>query len=135
MLLVVIFETSSAAQSSVHATHQVLCQHYILLLSTDRARTSRLVINPHALAVHSYRSPAFCDFCGQMLFGLVRQGLQCDGESLYCSFVLPIAESTGLKDLSSGIVQVPLQTSTFLWVLILNYCNSNCRCIHSRAHQ
>jgi protein kinase D len=32
--------------------------------------------------VHSYRAPAFCDHCGEMLFGLVRQGLKCDGEGL-----------------------------------------------------
>lgn len=37
-------------------------------------------IRPHALTVHSYRAPAFCDHCGEMLFGLVRQGLKCDGE-------------------------------------------------------
>lgn len=38
-------------------------------------------IRPHALNVHSYRAPAFCDHCGEMLFGLVRQGLKCDGEN------------------------------------------------------
>lgn len=36
-------------------------------------------IRPHALAVHSYKVPTFCDFCGEMLFGLVRQGLKCEG--------------------------------------------------------
>ncbi|TSZ12232.1 Serine/threonine-protein kinase D2 [Bagarius yarrelli] len=29
-------------------------------------------IRPHALNVHSYRAPAFCDHCGEMLFGLPR---------------------------------------------------------------
>ncbi|KAJ8934446.1 hypothetical protein NQ314_013320, partial [Rhamnusium bicolor] len=37
------------------------------------------VVRPHALSVHSYKTPTFCDFCGEMLFGLVRQGLKCDG--------------------------------------------------------
>lgn len=37
-------------------------------------------IRPHALAVHSYKVPTFCDFCGEMLFGLVRQGLKCEGK-------------------------------------------------------
>ncbi|KAJ8937570.1 hypothetical protein NQ318_023100 [Aromia moschata] len=37
------------------------------------------VVGPHALSVHSYKTPTFCDFCGEMLFGLVRQGLKCDG--------------------------------------------------------
>ena len=40
------------------------------------------LIRPHALVVHSYKTPTFCDFCGEMLFGLVRQGLKCEGEFL-----------------------------------------------------
>lgn len=35
-------------------------------------------VRPHTLAVHSYKAPTFCDYCGEMLFGLVRQGLKCD---------------------------------------------------------
>ncbi|XP_073913880.1 serine/threonine-protein kinase D2 isoform X1 [Castor canadensis] len=50
-------------------------------------------IRPHALTVHSYRAPAFCDHCGEMLFGLVRQGLKCDGCGLNyhkrCAFNIP----------------------------------------------
>ncbi|XP_065920713.1 serine/threonine-protein kinase D3-like [Dysidea avara] len=36
-------------------------------------------ICPHTLHVHSYVAPNFCDYCGVMLMGLVRQGLKCDG--------------------------------------------------------
>uniref|UniRef100_A0A0N5BBM6 protein kinase C n=1 Tax=Strongyloides papillosus TaxID=174720 RepID=A0A0N5BBM6_STREA len=39
----------------------------------------RLVIHPHTLYVHSYKTPTFCDFCGELLFGLVKQGLKCEG--------------------------------------------------------
>uniref|UniRef100_A0A8C9TGZ3 Serine/threonine-protein kinase n=1 Tax=Scleropages formosus TaxID=113540 RepID=A0A8C9TGZ3_SCLFO len=50
-------------------------------------------IRPHTLNVHSYRAPAFCDHCGEMLFGLVRQGLKCDGCGLNyhkrCAFNIP----------------------------------------------
>lgn len=35
-------------------------------------------IRPHHLTVFSYKSPTFCDYCGEMLFGFVRQGLKCD---------------------------------------------------------
>ncbi|CAG0887009.1 unnamed protein product [Cyprideis torosa] len=36
-------------------------------------------MRPHQVSIHSYRSPTFCDYCGDMLFGLVKQGVQCDG--------------------------------------------------------
>ncbi|CAJ0592017.1 unnamed protein product [Cylicocyclus nassatus] len=39
----------------------------------------RLVVHPHTLYVHSYKAPTFCDFCGELLFGLVKQGLKCQG--------------------------------------------------------
>jgi len=38
-----------------------------------------LEMRPHDLHVHSYKSPHFCDFCGEMLWGLVKQGLKCEG--------------------------------------------------------
>ena len=40
-------------------------------------------IRPHMLYVHSYKTPTFCDFCGEMLWGLVRQGLKCEGKWFY----------------------------------------------------
>ncbi|CAL8395407.1 unnamed protein product, partial [Arctogadus glacialis] len=50
-------------------------------------------IRPHALYVHSYKAPAFCDHCGEMLWGLVRQGLKCEGCGLNfhkrCAFKIP----------------------------------------------
>ncbi|KAF3826509.1 hypothetical protein GH733_009034 [Mirounga leonina] len=39
-------------------------------------------IRPHTLYVHSYKAPTFCDYCGEMLWGLVRQGLKCEGPGL-----------------------------------------------------
>lgn len=50
-------------------------------------------IRPHSLKVQSYKTPTFCDFCGEMLFGLVRQGLKCEGCGLNfhkrCAFKIP----------------------------------------------
>lgn len=40
-------------------------------------------IRPHMLDVHSYKAPTFCDHCGVMLFGLVRQGLKCSGKQQF----------------------------------------------------
>lgn len=52
-----------------------------------------LSIRPHNLNIHSYKSPHFCDFCGEMLFGLVKQGLKCDycGQNYHkrCAYKIP----------------------------------------------
>jgi len=37
---------------------------------------------PHRFKVYNYKSPTFCEHCGTLLWGLARQGLKCDGESL-----------------------------------------------------
>jgi len=42
---------------------------------------TEMKIRPHSLAVQSYRTPTFCHHCGEMLWGLVRQGLKCDGKA------------------------------------------------------
>ncbi|KAH7712737.1 CAMK/PKD protein kinase, partial [Aphelenchoides avenae] len=32
---------------------------------------------PHCLQVLNYKTPTFCDYCGEILVGLIKQGLQC----------------------------------------------------------
>ncbi|XP_076834292.1 serine/threonine-protein kinase D1 isoform X2 [Brachyhypopomus gauderio] len=60
---------------------------------TASATMEDFQIRPHTLFVHSYRAPAFCDHCGEMLWGLVRQGLKCEGCGLNyhkrCAFKIP----------------------------------------------
>jgi len=51
----------------------------ILFFLAASATVEDFQIRPHCLFVHSYRAPAFCDHCGEMLWGLVRQGLKCEG--------------------------------------------------------
>ncbi|KAL6095502.1 prkd2 [Pungitius sinensis] len=67
-------------------------------------------IRPHALYVHSYKAPAFCDDCGEMLWGLVRQGLKCEGCGLNyhkrCAFKIP-NNCSGLRKRRLSNVSLP----------------------------
>ena len=62
--------------------HQTMSMcHVLCVVNCTAAETEpeELEIRPHDLRVHSYKSPHFCDFCGEMLWGLVKQGLKCEG--------------------------------------------------------
>ncbi|KAG8180693.1 hypothetical protein JTE90_006251 [Oedothorax gibbosus] len=65
----------------------------------------------HSLLLHSYKSPTFCDFCGEMLFGLVRQGLKCEGCGLSfhkrCVYKIPNNCSHSRRRRSSTFLHTP----------------------------
>ncbi|XP_033873400.3 serine/threonine-protein kinase D3 isoform X1 [Acipenser ruthenus] len=67
-------------------------------------------IRPHTLYVHSYKAPTFCDYCGEMLWGLVRQGLKCGGCGLNyhkrCAFKIP-NNCSGVKKRRLSNVSLP----------------------------
>ncbi|KMQ96780.1 serine threonine-protein kinase d3 [Lasius niger] len=73
------YNSTNVLQLITNAT-EVIDETLIEIVLTAQVPSEYIPIRPHALAVHSYKVPTFCDFCGEMLFGLVRQGLKCEGE-------------------------------------------------------
>ncbi|NXG50609.1 KPCL kinase, partial [Psilopogon haemacephalus] len=63
------------------------CHHLIVTACTCQNNATkadlkvteqRFGINiPHKFSVHNYKVPTFCDHCGSLLWGIMRQGLQC----------------------------------------------------------
>ncbi|KAB0357001.1 hypothetical protein FD754_001157 [Muntiacus muntjak] len=84
--------TIEAQELSLSAVKDLVCSIvYQKVLSL--ATVEDFQIRPHTLYVHSYKAPTFCDYCGEMLWGLVRQGLKCEGCGLNyhkrCAFKIP----------------------------------------------
>ncbi|CAI8049417.1 Serine/threonine-protein kinase D3 [Geodia barretti] len=50
-----------------------------IVLSADSKQEFDDTICPHILTVNTYTGGIFCDYCGELLFGLLKQGLKCQG--------------------------------------------------------
>uniref|UniRef100_A0AAY4DB08 Protein kinase C n=1 Tax=Denticeps clupeoides TaxID=299321 RepID=A0AAY4DB08_9TELE len=55
--------------------HELIITKCAGLKKQDDTRFS--VNMPHKFSIHNYKVPTFCDHCGSLLWGLLRQGLQC----------------------------------------------------------
>ncbi|XP_041842584.1 protein kinase D4 isoform X2 [Melanotaenia boesemani] len=85
----------------------------IEVIIAGSASVTEMRIRPHSLVVHSYRTPTFCHHCGEMLWGLVRQGLKCDGCGLdfhkRCALQLPSDCSRARRQVSTSLSLFPLR--------------------------
>uniref|UniRef100_A0A671M9U7 protein kinase C n=1 Tax=Sinocyclocheilus anshuiensis TaxID=1608454 RepID=A0A671M9U7_9TELE len=89
----------------------------IEVVLSAQATVEDFQIRPHALYVHSYKAPTFCDYCGEMLWGLVRQGLKCEGCGLNyhkrCAFKIP-NNCSGVRKRRLSNVSLPGPSLPFL---------------------
>uniref|UniRef100_A0A669BIU0 protein kinase C n=1 Tax=Oreochromis niloticus TaxID=8128 RepID=A0A669BIU0_ORENI len=83
----------------------------IEVIVSGSASVTQMTMRPHSLAVQSYRTPTFCHHCGEMLWGLVRQGLKCDGCGLdfhkRCALQLPSNCSRARRQVSTSFSLFP----------------------------
>ncbi|XP_070710894.1 protein kinase D4 [Pempheris klunzingeri] len=83
----------------------------IEVIIAESASVTEMRIRPHSLVVQSYRTPTFCHHCGEMLWGLVRQGLKCDGCGLdfhkRCALQLPNNCSRARRQVSASLSLFP----------------------------
>lgn len=71
---------------------------------------------PHRFKTHNYMSPTFCDHCGSLLWGMVKQGLKCEecGMNTHHKCQTKVANLCGInqKLLAEALTQVSLKSST-----------------------
>ncbi|KAJ6217177.1 hypothetical protein RDWZM_008334, partial [Blomia tropicalis] len=89
----------------INAVSDVVEGSLVEIVVSANPPSDTVLIRPHSLLIHSYKSPTFCDFCGEMLFGLFHQGLKCDGCGLNyhkrCVYKIPNNCSHGRRRRSS----------------------------------
>ncbi|XP_046421888.1 serine/threonine-protein kinase D3 isoform X1 [Neodiprion virginianus] len=110
------YNSTNILQLITNAT-EVVDETLVEIVLTAQVPSEDVLIRPHTLVVHSYKVPTFCDFCGEMLFGLVRQGLKCEGCGMNyhkrCVVVIPnnCSNDSNQRRRSSTFLNVPRSPS------------------------
>ena len=63
-----------------HLSDCHLSVHLFICLPLQYLKERFKINMPHRFKAHSYFRPTFCDLCGQMMHGLLRQGVKCEGK-------------------------------------------------------
>ena len=58
-----------------------------IVMNTQPLGDEDVEIRPHSLLVHSYKTPTFCDFCREMLFGMFKQ-VKSDKKKCFIHFLI-----------------------------------------------
>lgn len=79
---------------SVFMPHPRVNQFSILILQSCDNKSQRFSVNvPHRFVSHNYKRFTFCDHCGSLLYGLIKQGLQCEGMKPFFFFSQLVLQS------------------------------------------
>uniref|UniRef100_A0AAR2M1X7 Protein kinase C n=1 Tax=Pygocentrus nattereri TaxID=42514 RepID=A0AAR2M1X7_PYGNA len=75
---------------------------------------------PHRFKTYNYMSPTFCDHCGSLLWGLVKQGLKCEDCSMnvHHKCQTKVANLCGInqKLLAEALTQVSQRSDPINWI-------------------
>ncbi|CAL8090851.1 unnamed protein product [Orchesella dallaii] len=83
----------------------------------EQCGAQRFSVNvPHRFSVHTYKRPTFCDHCGSLIFGVIRQGLQCEacGMNVHKRCQKNVANNCGIntKQMAEILAAMGISTKT-----------------------
>ncbi|RZF33878.1 hypothetical protein LSTR_LSTR009902 [Laodelphax striatellus] len=96
----------------VYSASEVTDETLIEIILTAQIPAEETVpIRPHTLVVHSYKAPTFCDFCGEMLFGLIPNNCTSSEPSRRRSSTLQVPRSPSETSSTSSLTSASEDSS------------------------